>query len=121
MTAKKWVNLIKKQMETNGVYKDSFVSAVNALGEILEQRDKIKEEYDNSGQGPVVEHISDRGAVQYKANPMLKMWMDLNAQALTYWKDLGLTPAGLKKINDTLAKIEVKESALEKALKCFGS
>ena len=121
MTARKWVKLIRDQMETNGIYKESFNPAVNALAEILEQRDEVKKEYDKSAEGPVIEHISDRGSVQKKMNPMLKVWMDLNAQALAYWKDLGLTPAGLKKINDSMAKVEIKESALEKALKCFGS
>ena len=32
-------------------------------------------------------------------NPALTLYMDLNTQALSYWRDLGLTPAGLKKIN----------------------
>lgn len=32
-------------------------------------------------------------------NPALSLYMDLNTQALSYWRDLGLTPAGLKKIN----------------------
>ena len=32
-------------------------------------------------------------------NPVLVMEMELNTQALSYWRDLGLTPSGLKKLN----------------------
>ena len=63
----------------------------------------------------VVEHVSDRGAVNLKRNPLLQLWQDLNAQALAYWRDLGLTPAGLKRLKDTTAE-KVELSGLEKAL-----
>ena len=45
----------------------------------------------------------------------MKQWMDLNSQALTYWRDLGLTPAGLKKITDENMK-EQKGNTLESIL-----
>lgn len=120
MISKKWANTIKKQTEAAGTYRDTFKPIIQTLADILEQRDIVKQKYDEAGAEPVIEQLSDRGRPQLKQNPMLKAWMDLNAQALTYWRDLGLTPAGLKKINDSMAKIEVKESALEKALKSFG-
>ena len=44
--------------------------------------------------------------------------MDLDTQALAYWRDLGLTPAGLKKINEAAMK-EKKRSALVEALSLF--
>jgi hypothetical protein len=45
--------------------------------------------------------------------------MDLNAQALTYWRDLGLTPSGLKKLDDQALKAK-KRSSLAEALREIG-
>ena len=47
---------------------------------------------------------------------MLVMEMDLNAQALAYWRDLGLTPAGLKKLNAEVVKDKQAGGNLEKIL-----
>ena len=37
-------------------------------------------------------------------NPMLRLVNDLNRDALAYWRDLGLTPAGYKKLNADVVK-----------------
>ena len=47
---------------------------------------------------------------------LLRLVNDLNRDALMYWRDLGLTPAGLKKINDK-ALTKTKKSTLASALK----
>ena len=38
----------------------------------------------------------------------LVLIMELNRDTLSYWRDLGLTPAGLKKINESALKAENK-------------
>jgi hypothetical protein len=48
------------------------------------------------------------------------VWQDLNTQALAYWRDMGLTPAGLKKLNDAALKAAKKGTPLEEALKGIG-
>lgn len=115
MDAKKWKATIKKQMTGVGTYREEFESPMIALAEILEQRDSVLQEYVESGSQALVETVSDRGAVNMRKNPLLQTWSDLNSQALAYWRDLGLTPAGLKKLNDVAMK-EHKGSALEAAL-----
>lgn len=82
-------------------------------------RDDAQAQYKSAGGTPVVEHTLDRGQKNMKVNPALKAVMDLDAQALSYWRDLGLTPAGLKKINDEAMK-ERKRSALAEALISLG-
>ena len=52
-------------------------------------------------------------------NPLLVMWDDLNKSALAYWRDLGLTPAGLKKIDETALKKQ-KKTGLSEILKELG-
>lgn len=43
---------------------------------------------------------------------------DLNRDALTYWRELGLTPKGLRAINDAALK-EGKEDPLAIALRAL--
>lgn len=52
-------------------------------------------------------------------NPLLVMWDDLNKSALAYWRDLGLTPAGLKKIDEM--SLKSKKNPLVEALKELGN
>lgn len=67
-----------------------------------------------------MEHTNQGGATNATQNPALRLINDLNRDALAYWRDLGLTPSGLRKINDSAMKESRKESALEKALKSLG-
>lgn len=108
-------------MELAETYQEVFEPTINTLADILEQRDLAYKDFLATGAEVVVEFTSDRGAVNMKRNPRLQTWMDLNNQALTFWRDLGLTPAGLKKINESLMKDQPKMSSLEEALKNLSS
>ena len=109
MDAKNWRQNIKKHTEGAGTYRKDFQPVIDTLADILEQRDKAFEEYLEDGGGAVVRVISDRGATNYRKNPRLQVWSDLNTQALAYWKELGLTPSGLKKINEKSLIIKEKK------------
>jgi hypothetical protein len=115
-----WKSKIKKQMIAVGTYNEAFDPAIDTLADILEQRDAALQEFIDSGGEACFEHVSDRGAVNIKKNPRLIVWQDLNTQALAYWRDMGLTPAGLKKLNDAALKAAKKGSPLEEALKGIG-
>lgn len=88
---------------------------INTLASILEERDRVYRQYIDEGAQPLIEVVSDRGAKNNRPNPLLKQWNDLNTTALSFWRDLGLTPAGLKKINDDELK-EKKVSTLDSIL-----
>ena len=120
MEAKKWKTRIKKAMTAAGTYQvvDKvilFDSVISSLADILEERDRIRQQYIDTGAQPLVVMVSDRGAENMKPNPLLKQWSELNNQALAYWRDLGLTPAGLRKINEE-AMNEKSMSPLEAVL-----
>lgn len=118
MKAKSWENRIKGQMEQVGTYRAAFDKTIETLASILEQRDIAYANYLEDGR-MIIEKTSDRGAVNTAKNPLFTVWMDLNNQALAYWRDLGLTPAGLKKIDDQSMKPK-KRSALADALRELG-
>lgn len=92
---------------------------IDTLAGILETRDKAQKQFDDSGGAAVVEHTNKGGATNIMKNPALTIIMDCNAQALQYWRDLGLTPSGLKKINEQ-AMQKPKKSLLAEALKDLG-
>ena len=119
MKAVRWKRKIIEQCTAVGTYKDAFLPTIDALSKLLEQRDAVYEEYESAGAGALVERISDRGAVNQAINPLLRQWQELNRDALAYWRDLGLTPAGLKRISED-AMVRPKVSALALALKEIG-
>ena len=110
-----WKKKIKAAAHEAGTYQPYFDSIIDTLAGIMEMRDDAQAQYKKNGGIPVVEHTLDRGQTNLKMNPALRAVMDLDSQALAYWRDLGLTPAGLKKINDEALK-ERKRSALAEAL-----
>ena len=115
MKAAQWRKKIIKAMKDVGTYNKSFDQAVDALAYILEKRDDAQIYYDEHGGNPIVIHTNKGGADNPDTNPALKLVINLNSQALTIWRDLGLTPAGLKKINDDAMK-EKNVSSLESVL-----
>lgn len=116
MTKNEWKTEIKRASDDVGTYKEAFDPVIDALAKILEQRDAVYQKYVDEGALPVVVKVSDRGAVNNAKNPLLVVWDDLNKTALTYWKELGLTPAGLKRIKEGATKEDAKTSALVMAL-----
>jgi 2-C-methyl-D-erythritol 4-phosphate cytidylyltransferase len=114
-----WKAKIEAACEAAGTYKECFDSVIDTLAGIMETRDDAQEQFEQLGGKTVVEHAIRGGQINTVKNPALVVLMDCNAQALAYWRDLGLTPAGLKKINEGAIRQEKKESALEKALANF--
>lgn len=115
MDKKKWKSLIKRNCIAVGTYNKAFEPIIETLADILTKRDHAEELYQKSGGSPVIPHTNKAGAKNFEQNPALRLINDLNRDALTYWRDLGLTPAGLKKINEEAMK-ERKMSALDSIL-----
>ena len=63
----------------------------------------------------LVKHTNKGGATNIEQNPALRLINELNRDALAYWRDLGLTPAGLKKIDEDAMKPR-KQDVLAKVL-----
>ena len=84
---------------------------INALSQILEDRDRVREEWHAAGGSSVIE--TDKGTSK---NPRMAAYNDMNTTALNYWRDLGLTPKGLKAIDEQAMKPKPK-SALADLLK----
>lgn len=116
MTAKKWKTKIVKACKDAGTWRPYFAAPVDTLAAILEKRDDAETMFSASGSELLVEHTNKAGATNVEQNPLIRLINDLNRDALTYWRDLGLTPAGLKKINEQAMQTK-KLSPLAAALK----
>lgn len=116
MTARAWKGRLKKLMEAVGTYKPAFDPSIQAAAELLEQRDLVYQQFIDGGAQPMILKTSDRGAQNFAENPLLRTWREMQAQALKYFQELGLTSASLKKINESAIKGSSELSALDKAL-----
>lgn len=110
-----WKKRIKASCRKAGTYQKYYDDVISSLAEILEKRDQAEQAYLEDGSQPLVEYTNKAGATNYTKNPALILWNDFNASALAYWRDLGLTPAGLKRLDSK--PITNNESALEKAMR----
>lgn len=115
MEAKKWISKIKRDTKRAGTYKPYFDEVIKTLAMILEERDQAREAFEENGGQVIIEHTNKAGATNHEQNPALRLLNDLNRDALTYWRDLGLTPKGLKAINEQALQ-EQKADALTVAL-----
>mgnify|MGYP003303725277 CR=1 FL=1 len=119
MTREQWVRKIKRDTKRAGTYKPFFDEVIKTLAGILEERDMATEAWEKTGGKVIVGHTNKAGATNLEQHPALRLVNDLNRDALTYWRDLGLTPKGLKAINEEALQ-EQKADALTEALKEIG-
>ena len=115
MDKEKWTAEIIKACQGVGTYRPQYDHVIDTLAQIMENRDKVHEQYIMTGAHPTIIHTNKAKEQNIVKNPMLVMELDLNAQALAYWRDLGLTPAGLRKLNAQVVEQE-NTGGLEKLL-----
>lgn len=104
MTAKQYEREIKKNMRALGVYRAEFNRAVGNLAKIYVDMDTAREQFEKSGSNVVVAHTNKSGATNFVKNPFFLAIEGLQGQILAYSRELGLTPAGFKKLNEGTLK-----------------
>lgn len=111
MKKSQWIKRIKQACIDADTYESHFDSVISSLASILETRDIAQKQFEETGCKTVIEHTNKNGAVNVVKNPALTALLDCDAHALAYWRDLGLTPAGYKKLNG--AQKQTKGGGLE--------
>lgn len=106
MNKEDWKAKIETECRAAGTYRDFFDSVIDTLAGIMETRDNAQEKFDESGGDTVITYTNKGGVTNTVKNPALMVLMDCNTQALSYWRDLGLTPAGYKKLNADVVREE---------------
>lgn len=119
MTKDEWIKKIRRACTEAKTYKPFFDHAIEQLASILEIRDAALEQYSSDGEQPVISYTNKAGITNKVKNPSLAIIDKENELALAYWRDLGLTPAGYKKLNGEVTEKRGGsfEAALQEALK----
>ena len=114
MEKKEWVRRINAACKKAGTFRPEFKYVIETLAQIMEDRDKVHEQYVQTGARPTIIHTNKAKEANIVKNPMLVMEMDLNAQALAYWRELGLTAKAYKALGKE--EVTVTGAGLEKIL-----
>lgn len=120
MDANAWKRKIKKAAKDAGTYKPFFDSVIDTLAQIMEARDRAHEQYLTTGAHPTIVHVNKAKEKNIAKNPILVMETELNTQALAYWRDLGLTPKGLRALTAESIEQQKGNGGLEKLLEKLG-
>ena len=110
-----WKKKTIEQMKGVGTYREEFLPTVEDLAEVLEYRDDLLSQYKKEGRQKYVEKVKTGGIKDIVLNPLLTEWKDADRRILEYRRGLGLTAAGLKKINEKAMK-PAKRSSLAEAM-----
>lgn len=121
MDRKKWKTKIKKYCKDAGTYKPFFEGPIDTLAGIMEHRDQSLQAFQDTDCQVVIEYTNKAGATNLVKNPALQMVLECNAQALNYWRDLGLTSKSWQSMmkEEQLTNAD-KPGSLEEALANLG-
>ena len=119
MTKTRWKNKIKKACREAGTYQPQFDYVIDTLAGIMEMRDNALEKFMESGGETVVEYTNKSGSTNTVKNPALTVVMDCHAQALAYWKEMGLTSKSYKQMMGYL-EVQEKGGGLDDVLNELG-
>jgi phage terminase small subunit len=119
MTQKQYYNDLVKKMTALGVYKPEFQHAITGLARALCDQDTMMDKFALSGGQIIVKHTNKSGATNAAKNPFYLAIETLRQDILQYSRELGLTPASLKKINEVEMKSK-KESSFSMMLRDIG-
>ena len=115
-TATKWKNKIKQACVDAGTYEPFFDSTIETLAKKLEDRDRARKQYEDEGSNPVMEYTNKNGQTNTVKNPLYQSMEKLRMDILTYLRELGITPSGLKKLKQDSFGDNTKVSKVEEML-----
>lgn len=104
MTKEQYCELIKQMCIDAGTYAPYFDRIIYELSEILVIKDDAQRQYIESGGEPVIKHTNKAKQENIVKNPALVVILECKANALAYWRDLGLTPKGLRSLGENIKK-----------------
>ena len=109
--------VIKNLMVMIGTYLSSFDLTISLLARMIDDYNQALDEFKKSGGQIVISHTNKEGHTNLVKNPHYQAIEGMRKDMLVYLRDLGLTPAGLKKIDQSFFEEEVRDSPLNEVLK----
>lgn len=96
----KYTKEIKRKMRAVGTYNISFIYTIEVLAKVLADYDATVETFEQTGGNIVIKHTNKNGSTNIVKNPLYLALEKLRDDIISYSRELGLTPAGLKRINE---------------------
>lgn len=99
MTQGEWEDRIKKSAREIGTYTPSFDAHIETLAGLLAIKDLVKASFIDEGSPITAEYTNKAGKTNVVVNPTLDLIIKIDRVTLPYFRDLGLTPYGIVKVN----------------------
>lgn len=119
MTKETWHKKIEKSCREAGTYEPWYDHVIDTLAGILENRDRAQKQFEAMKCQPIVQHTNKGGATNLVKNPALVIIMDMNTQALAYWRELGLTAKAFQAMQKS-GGVKKHEASFEEILSGIG-
>ena len=101
MTERQYTMDIKRKCTALGVWRDEFERTQRRLAKIYTRIDGVEKLYEESGGEPVITVTNNKGHENTMRNPIIAELDILYEQAMQHERELGLTAAALRKINES--------------------
>ena len=101
MTERQYAMDIKRKARALGVWRDEFERTQKRLARLYARIDKLESEFEAEGAELVIEYTNKICVTNRVKNPYVAEIDFLYEQAIIYERELGLTAAALKKINES--------------------
>ena len=109
---------IVNKMKSVGTYNEAYTHTIDALARILSDYLETIKVFEETGKRMVIKHTNKNGSTNLIKNPIYLAIEKLRDDILSYSRELGLTPAGLKRLNSDLME-KKPASKLEEALMAY--
>lgn len=110
-------NIISR-MQAVGTYREEFSPIIERTAELYVQLERFLDDFKNKSNGSaVIKHTNKSGATNLVKNPLLAACESVYGQLILHERELGLTPTGLKKLNEAALAQNKTSNALVDALK----
>jgi DNA-dependent RNA polymerase auxiliary subunit epsilon len=110
---------IIKKMKNVGTYNISFIYTIDTLAKVLADYEKTTGQFQATGGNIIVRHTNKNGSTNAVKNPLYLAIEKLRDDIITYSRELGLTPAGLKRINQEGNAQPAKLSKLDEVMEAI--
>lgn len=104
-------------MKEIGTYNQSFDLSIAILDKLLDDYNNARKEREEDGCRMVISYTNKNNQTNTVKNPLYQSMEKLRMDILSYLKELGLTPSGLKKLRQSsFAEDDGKVSKVEEVL-----
>lgn len=100
-TVKGYTQKIRARMRQVGTYRPEFELTMERLAKVYMRTAEAEKQFSEEGKEILIEQETSTGSTKLVKNPLLTEIDSLNKQALEMETALGLTPAALKRVNET--------------------